>query len=245
MRLFISIIAVLCGGGIVAQSPHNIAIGSYTTKLFLQEAYVVPVTLRGMPTIMYQYTLPIRNNWSIILGGELQVVPTVSVYEFNVNDPGLKLPYAWKSREIHRSVWVHNGAISASVQSGFRFKKPEQPHSYQVLLSINSIFPKRAFSGALLTDNASGDFASFTQIYDFQPHGPLALRLQWAYHYHFNLFNHNFFLLSRLDYQLYNVPEVEFNANRIENDDYILISNSRQQFPRWYACLGLGLNFGK
>ncbi|MFN3530562.1 MAG: hypothetical protein ACK417_11625 [Bacteroidia bacterium] len=227
-----------------AQTNYSLTAVSYSSRYLEDGRFSISFVPLFLPALVFQQTNAIGNQWSWIAGAELQAIPMVSQYRFSYSDPDLYVPESRRIYENSEAGYILDQyAIGFRLQTGWQYQTTKKSDVFQMLLSMGTILPARNEAGWLNTATGVGPFASNSQFYNFHPNGPLSALLQCGYQRHFKLYDQTFFVASRIEYQFFNRPEVEFRVNRIDNGIYHLVSAFTQKYPRFYFGIGLGWAF--
>jgi hypothetical protein len=245
-RLFIIITVNFVVHNSFAQQSFT-AFSHWSTYFKQENTYSFPITPKAMPGMFYEYHSNKQGKIGFNLGMALNLQPVFSTYRFSISDTNFNVPTEWQYKERHAGYIARPAAISLGANCGLYFRNQNSPHQFNLGLTFfTTLNPNQVDGASLMGRPPSGQgpalpFAIFLQRYDFNPNSLFAIRLQTSYRYHFMVFKQPFFAITRLEYQVNNLPEVQFE---VYNTQELLISSFEQHYPRLYGSFGLGWCWG-
>ena len=178
----------------------------------------------------------------------MSLIPVFSQYRITPND-SLLIDPRFNLENDSEEFWtfVMDYSYSIGLPIGLKLSHKKKKHHLGIGLIPSITLPRSRHGGiTILKPLEPGDsnkeiYATFVQIHDFRPNGLIAIRSQVEYQYLFRMVSQSFFIKARIDYQLSNLPVVNFN---VYNSSDELIVNFDKTFPRFYGLIGLGWQFG-
>lgn len=245
-KSFLLIIFISCVvPDILAQ--HSLFIYSYWARYFQNTQYSMQITPLLMPGLSYENQLDIATNQGLQIGIDLHLQPVFSAFRYDINDPLLNVPQEMSFKEVHAGYFAEPLVLTSGLRASYFYRNPSKPHQFSLGFAVLRTHLTTQFGGFQLHSSPNNGvdpyipFATFSQTHNFRPNSPVAFRLHADYRYYFSVFKQPFYVISRLEYQINNRPEVLFE---VYNSQELLISSFKQHYPRFYGSIGLGWCWG-